>query len=291
MFSNPSQSAILSSGFFCWNEITQPLDARIGISSQSSTADEKKNVDIIVKDGKKFTVNLHILTANSDYFRRLFFNPEHRVPSPIVLDEVTSSGFRAFLNSINDDKLDIKMDNVEDLLIVSRYLILPRIVNSCMQFLLTQIKDHWLEILELVNNYSLFVVGFELQNFLLNNFEEIATDTDKFGEMPYEILFSLAQDPRINISSEFKLFKLVVKWINFRFEERADYFDCFLTAIRLPLMSQDELEEVAMYFNPLVYSPGHDMVKYLLNAVASWNCLFHIYFCFRSKCLSVFFPS
>lgn len=269
MYPCPNQSAILNSGFFYWNELAQPLDARIRVSSPTSTSNEEKNEDIIVKDGKKFTVNRHILTANSDYFRHLFFNPEHRVPSPIVLDEVTSTGFRAFLNYIQEEKLDITMDNVEDLLLVSRYLILPHIVNACTQFLLTQFKDHWLKILELVNKYCLFAVGFELQVFLLDNFEEITKETDKFGEMPYEILFSLAQDPRINISSEFKLFKLVVKWINYRFEERADCFDYFLTVIRLPLMSKDELEEVAMYFNPLVYSPGYDMVNYLLNEVTS----------------------
>lgn len=245
----------------------QPLDVRIKVSSSRSSND--KTEDIIVKDGEKFAVNRHVLISNSDYFRYLFSNSERRVTCPIVLSEVTSNGFRAFLDFVREEKLHITMDNVEDLLLVSQYLIIPRIVNLCLQFLFTQIKEHWLKILDLVNKYSLFVLGIEVQNFLLHNFETISAEMDKFGEIPYEVLFSLAQDPRINISSEFKLFKIVVKWINYKFEERADYFDCFLTVIRLPLMSTDELEEVAMYFNPLVYSPGHEMVDYLLSEVTS----------------------
>ncbi|GAB1601355.1 kelch-like protein 17 [Argonauta hians] len=238
-----------------------PLD----LSVPSQNDQTAHTCEIVVKNGEKITANRHTLSRNSGYFRWLFSESNANQQSPIILDSISRTEFQRALDYINTGKIDLSMSDIEQVLQTCQCLLLTQLTAYCEQFLLTKLDTHWFQIMDYTSKFCLLITGPALLEFLLKNFETICKDVDKFHQIPFEVLFFLAQSPKLNVSTEFFLFKQIVKWINYDFEARGDYFDHFMMVVRLPVMSQDELEEVAMYFNPCVYTPALHMLHFLLN--------------------------
>ncbi|XP_014785275.1 kelch-like protein 17 [Octopus bimaculoides] len=248
----------------CCTEYPQdsiPLD----LSASSQNNQNAQTCEIVVSDGAKFTLDCHALSRHSGYFRWLFKDSYPNNRSPITLDNINRTEFQRILDYINTGSIDLDMVNIENVLQTCQYLLLTQLTGYCEQFLLTKLDTHWLQILGLTGEFCLLLVGPALLDFLMKKFETISKDVDRFNRIPFEVLFSLAQSPQLKVPSEFFLFKQIVKWINYDFEARADCFDHFMTVVRLPVMSRDELEEVAMHFNPCVYTPALHMLHFLLN--------------------------
>jgi len=118
-------------------------------------------------------------------------------------------------------------------------------VRLCASFLSSSITlDNCVDILNISELYSLDTCSVLARSFVLANFESLADQiTDEFMKLSATQLTSMLSDNALCVSSEYRLFDLVIGWVRHDLQAREQHISQLMFHVRLPLCTGEELVE------------------------------------------------
>ena len=194
--------------------------------------------------GCSLRVHRAVMVACSDYFRALLSSEmRESLEMSVDLKGLTATGLRSVVDFAYTGKIDLSLDNLEEVLAAATHLQISEAVELCCKFIAQAITaDNCTDVLNLAELYSLIPTRNIARNYILNNFEAFSK-SEQFEKLNSDQLSSLLAENSLKVMSEYKLFELVLKWINLDITDRQKFVSQLMSQIRLPLLSGEELVE------------------------------------------------
>ena len=198
----------------------------------------------ITAEGCSMRVHRAVMVACSDYFRALLSSEmRESLEMSVELKGLTATGLQSVVNFAYTGKIDLSLENLEEVLAAATHLQISQAVELCCKFIARAITvDNCTDILNLAELYSLMPTREVGRNFILNNFE-LFSKSEQYEKLNCNQLASMLAENSLKVVSEYVLFELVLKWINQDPPEREQYVSRLMSQIRLPLLSGEELVE------------------------------------------------
>lgn len=195
-------------------------------------------------DDESFAVHKVVMVACSDYFQAMLTsNMKECQESTVELKGITANGLRIIVDFAYTGELKLNTQNVEDVLSAATHLQVSDAMNLCSKYLEASISvQNCVDILNIAELYSLEPLHLASTKFMLHNFEELA-ESEQYSILNSVQLSQLLAKNSLRVTSEFMLFNLVLKWIQFDPAEREQFVSKLIQNIKLPLMSGEELVE------------------------------------------------
>ena len=199
---------------------------------------------ILVADSTEVPVHRAVMAASSEYFQVMFMGDMRESKEDrVVLQGVTPVGLQAVVIFAYTGKLDVNLDNVEEILAAASHLQVNDVVSLACLFIEQVISiDNCVDILNMAELYSLQHTLDKIRVFILENFEAVASSSQFYKLTAVQLEVLLASD-NLRVVSEFKLFQLLFQWINENYVEREPFVPNLVSHIRLSLLSGEELVE------------------------------------------------
>ena len=138
--------------------------------------------------------------------------------------------------------MELTEDNVEEVLSAATHLQVSDAVELCSRYIEAAInRDNCVDILNLAELFSLTLTRHFAQEYMLENFEVVAK-TPQYHKLTHTQLSALLEKNSLLVTSEYRLFELVLKWINCK-QERHEHVAELMKNVRLPLLTGEELVE------------------------------------------------
>lgn len=198
----------------------------------------------LIAGGLELHVHRVVMVACSDYFRAMLMGDmRESKESSVQLQGITGTGLQAVIDFAYKGWLKVNLETVEEILAAASHLQVSEAVELCARFLDHAVTvENCVDILNITELYSLTKSQAKVRTFILKNFELIA-DCDEFFKLSCAQLASLLSENSLCVQSEYILFELVLKWIEFEEAERRLNIAALMRNIRLPLLSGEELVE------------------------------------------------
>ena len=199
----------------------------------------------LLVEGLQIPVHRHVMVTSSKYVAALMssgMSDSNR--TAIDLNGLTAIGVQAVVSFAYTYRVDLNEENVSEILTAAAYLQIDQIVARCDTFLRTEIDlDNYMDILDFTEAYpQLECTISTLHRFIRYNFEDVA-NTDEFCRLSGEQLAVLLADDSLRVSSEYGLFKSVLKWIHHDAVNRQKDVASVMRNVRFSLFSHEEIWE------------------------------------------------
>ena len=183
-----------------------------------------------------------MVVACSDYFRAMLTGKMRESDEQkIHLKGITATGLRAIVTFAYTGTLDLSLYTMQDVLAAATHLQIIEAVELCCTFMHTATTvENCVDILNLAELYSLHDTRQKTRQYMLNHFETFA-EASQYNKLNHNQLSSMLEENSLKVLSEYKLFELVLKWINQNRVDREKYLAELMHFIRLPLLSGEEL--------------------------------------------------
>jgi len=118
-------------------------------------------------------------------------------------------------------------------------------VKLCASFLNSSVTlDNCVDVLNISELYSLDTCAVLARSFVIANFESLADqNTEEFMKLSASQLASMLSDNALCVSSEYRLFDIVIDWVRHGLSAREQYIAQLMFHVRLPLCTGEELVE------------------------------------------------
>ncbi|KAK6184999.1 hypothetical protein SNE40_007331 [Patella caerulea] len=198
----------------------------------------------VIAEGQDVRVHRAVMAACSDYFRvMLTSDMKERREACVELKGVTARGLTFVVDFAYTGKLELCLENVEDVLLAATHLQVADAVELCSRYIETAITvENCVDILNLAEMYNLSTTYSKARQYMLDNFEILAV-SEQYLKLTAAQLASMLEENCLCVVSEYKLFELVVQWIRHDLENRKGYIALLMRNIRIPLLSGEELVE------------------------------------------------
>ncbi|XP_073457167.1 kelch repeat and BTB domain-containing protein 8-like [Aquarana catesbeiana] len=200
----------------------------------------------IQAEGDRFLCHRVVLASVSPYFRALFMSPMKEAElGEVCLSDVPSSVLQLILHYIYTGEVDLTMDNVEELFIVSGRLQITAMQDSCSRYLAMRIdNENCLWIYSLAHSHNQRILLEETMNHIVWNLNSLSKRED-FFHLEMEELVNILSSDDLMFSSELAVYDLARCWWEFHTQRDELLPPELLKAIRVPLLTPDELEKVS----------------------------------------------
>ena len=173
----------------------------------------------------------------------LYFSGQEEV----ILKGVSKAGLEAVINFAYTGQLELSPNSITDILLAATHLQFPEAIVLCSRYLSYSTNfRNTVEMYMLAEQFNLVPLQEKALDLILYQFEGIATDQDDFLKMNHTMFAKILQDNRLRISSELKLYELVLKWLNHDRADREQHLDLLMSNVRLPLIKPQQLVEKVM---------------------------------------------
>ncbi|ESO98335.1 hypothetical protein LOTGIDRAFT_114310 [Lottia gigantea] len=198
----------------------------------------------VIAEGQTIKVHRAVMAACSDYFRvMLTSDMKESREACVELKGVTASGLSFVVDFAYTGKLELTLENVEDVLSAATHLQVADAVELCSRFIEIAITfENCVDVLNLAELYNLSATCMKARQYMLENFEIVAASEQYFKLTPIQLASMLAEN-KLCVESEFKLFQLVLSWIKHDLNSRRENIALLMKNIRIPLLSGEELVE------------------------------------------------
>lgn len=198
---------------------------------------------VLVTDTTEIPVHRAVMAACSEYFQVMFAGDMRESKQDrVVLQGVTPVGLQAVVAFAYTGKLDVNLENVEEILAAASHLQVTDVVSLACLFIEQVISvENCVDVLNMAELYSLHRTLEKIRQFILENFEAVAMNSQFFKLSTSQLEVLLSSD-NLHVSSEFKLFQLIIQWI-IQSNDREQCVPALISNIRLPLLSGEELVE------------------------------------------------
>ena len=230
--------------------------------------------DVVICSGST-SVKAHkcVLAAGSKYSKACFTNSmkESGSTEPLDLSNIDESSLELVIDYIYSGSISLTDANYLQILDAANQLELPKLVESCCSFLLSNLDvSNCLAIHDLSEQYQCYSLSAQAELYIYRNFEKII-ETEEFVMLSSENLLSYLSKDELSMPSEEAVFESVVKWIDHEPRTRCCHMGALLNTVRMELVST---QFIAQYIHKYVHMNGdcEDAMQLVL-AAYQWHCL------------------
>lgn len=187
----------------------------------------------------------NVLAVSSPYFKAMFSSDlrESR-EGRISFNELSSKTLRQLVDYVYTGRVEVTVDNAQDILAAASLFHYPEVVEFCCQFLFKHLHpSNCLGIEEYSHLHSCDKLEADAHQFVLENFAAVC-ESEEFLELSAVRLMSYIASDLIEVRTERFVFEAVLKWVNFDLEKRRNSLCMVLKGIRFFALDIDYLEEV-----------------------------------------------
>ncbi len=202
-------------------------------------------------NGCKYFAHKAVLSACSPYFRSMFTSQMRETSCSEVdltqsVQTDSSSAFQQILDFMYSGDIEITVDNAEDILRISDFLLVDDIKEYCRQFYLQHGNlnlSNCVCLSFLAENHCLPEVARVARNMLKSRFHDHLVFSDALVDVPEGCLFSLLHDRDVTkFASSDSVAQLVLRWVNFSRRERQGALLPLLSSVQLEHLSRDSIK-------------------------------------------------
>jgi hypothetical protein len=230
--------------------------------------------DVVIRSGST-TIKAHkcVLAAGSKYFKACFTNSmiESGSTEPLDLHNIDESSLEAVVDYIYTGSINLSDANYLQILDAANQLELPKLVESCCSFLLSNLDvSNCLAIHDLSEQYLCYSLSAQAELFIFRNFEKI-TETEEYVMLSFDRLSTYLSKDELSMPSEEAVFDSLVKWIDHEPKTRAVHIGALLSTVRMELVST---QFIAQFIHKYVHLHGDcEEAMQLVLAAYQWHCL------------------
>lgn len=183
-----------------------------------------------------------ILCLSSDYFKGMFDGSMREATEKIVklpINVGNGNILESIIKYIYRNRIEITIDNAEDLLTAACYLNLVSLKQVCCNFIGGQLDlKNCLYILLLADRYNLSDLYELAEKFVCENFQKLQKNEDLF-KLEVDLLIKFLSSNNLNVYSEETVFECLISWINYDRSNREEQLSKLLRHVRFPLLSPE----------------------------------------------------
>ncbi|XP_053320258.1 kelch repeat and BTB domain-containing protein 8-like [Spea bombifrons] len=204
----------------------------------------------IVTNGKRFMCHRVVLASISPYFQAMFTSSlkESKFGEVQLLD-IPPSAIETILYFIYTGLSSLSLDTAQELFVVSSRLQITPMQDLCSNYLINSLnKENCLWIYKMAhchNHKSLLEAALK---FISCHVTQLSEEED-FLHLDLDELTSILSSDQLMVSSELSVYNFANRWWEFNNYRYNSFPVELLKAIRLPLMTQHELNEVSKYID------------------------------------------
>ena len=219
--------------------------------------DRQELCDITLCAGEQeFLAHRIVLAACSPYFSAMFTNGHIEREQPrVILNGVDSVILESLINFAYTASLEIREDNVQNLLVGASLLQLMPVVEACCEFLKVRLDpENCLGMSAFAEMYGCANLYETSWRFTLENFQEVAK-TEEFLNMPPSYLIELIKSEDLVVKVEEDVLDCVLSWFKHDELTRRDNVSSVLKYVKLPLIPWPLLCEKLLLNNSISDDP------------------------------------
>lgn len=198
----------------------------------------------LVAGDKKIRAHRVIIAGFSDYFDAMFNGDlVETVQDEICIRDVDPDALATIVDYAYTASLEIRVDNVENLLSVACLLQVETVKKQCCDFMMQHLHpSNCLGIRSFAEGHGCEDLFSAADKFTKENFLQVV-DCKEFPMVNGEQLVELLASDDLNVNTEEEVFASMEKWVQVDCEKRKPYVTRVLRNIRLPLMNSQLLAD------------------------------------------------
>ncbi|CAI2727950.1 unnamed protein product [Schistosoma spindalis] len=197
---------------------------KIGFTALDCMRRDGKLCDVtLIADNNRFTAHKIVLAATIPFFNGMFLsNMAESTKSEVTIHGVDACALEAFIGYAYTGLVQINPRNVQSILIGANFLQLNNVRNICCRYISERLTvDIVLPIRNLAQSYLCTDLVSACEAYIYKNFEDIARTTSFFNLEGCELMELLESD-ELNVSSEERLFHIIMSWVEFEAKSNPD---------------------------------------------------------------------
>merc|ERR1711953_1227789 len=197
---------------------------------------------VLIAGNRRIPAHRLVLCSLSDYFASMFTHDLCEAKKDeIEIHEVNPDSLMWLIRYMYTSHIDIREDNVEDLLITSRLLQINNVVEACCKYLKLQLHpSNCLGIAKFADSQSCLKLYHDARSFAFREFTKLPK-YQEFLELEPNELEALLKEDDLSVPNEKDVFEALVTWLEYKVESRVQYFPTLLEWIRLGELDMDYL--------------------------------------------------
>lgn len=199
------------------------------------------DVKLIVGD-KKIKAHRLILAAFSDYFSAMFTGDLSETTQYTVnLTDLNPLAVESLIKYAYTAEIEIRVDNVENLLSASCILQVDEVKQACSEFMCHQLHpSNCLGIRAFADGHGCLELFKMSDKYTKYHFVDVVQNQE-FVVLAAESVVELMSSDQLNVSSETQVFMALKTWTTYDCENRKKHLPELLANVRLPLLSTQYL--------------------------------------------------
>ncbi|GIY20627.1 kelch-like protein 26 [Caerostris darwini] len=199
----------------------------------------------IISENKTFRCHRIVLAACSPFFRAKFSGFfKDSTEKVVTIKHFSEMAIDHIIKFAYTGKIDIDIENVEEILKAASFLQIEIVVQMCERILKRQLSfGNCLGIRDISFQHGLLDLFDKSNSFVYINFKTISFE-DEFLKLDLEELKKLISSEDVLVESELDLCNAVLRWLDHDSLGRGPLFPQILSKIRLPLLPYGYLRNV-----------------------------------------------
>lgn len=226
--------------------IEQALHYKFAFKKIESMFEKGKLCDVrLLCNNKTVEIRAHrvILSSVSDYFYAMFTNNlAESFKTDIEINDIDGDSLRVLIDYVYTGKIELNDSNIFSILSAANFLQLDNVLKFGCDFLCKNLGiSNCVSIYRFSEQQSLNTLKEISYKYLLENFENLASNLELLNELEKNELAQLFADEYLNISKEEFVYETLFKWVELNKDERKDSISQLLAKVKLPLLKANFL--------------------------------------------------
>ncbi|CAF3757459.1 unnamed protein product [Rotaria magnacalcarata] len=197
------------------------------------------DVTLRMDDQQSFNVHRAILCSCSSFFRALFTNGMNETTDRIVdIHDIKGDIMNLIIDFIYTHEITLNENNIYEILPAANQLQVLELFSLCENYLYEKLSpENAIGIREFASFFYCKNLSEKTEIYLLTNFIEISIKSEEFLELDLEQIIHILNSDELNVRSEQAVFDAVIRWIDYRPDERKKNIGDLLKCVRLGLLT------------------------------------------------------
>ena len=200
---------------------------------------------VLCVDTVEFPCHRNVMAVSSPYFKAMFtIDLRERNTNKIDVNEVTPVTLRRVIDYAYTGRIEITVDNAQEMLAAGSMFQYPAIVDACCEFLAKHLhSSNCLGIENFAQMHSCSKLEMEAHQYTLENFSSVV-EYEEFLEIPLERLVTYLASDLIDVRNEEIVYDAAMLWTRHDLSTRQRHLYQILENIRLVTVDRTYLEDV-----------------------------------------------
>ena len=223
--------------FTCNDHLLKTFKKMDGFRKNSKLSDI-----VLVVGEKRIEAHRLVLAAFSDYFSAMFTGDLSENKKDVVhLTDMDPQAVEALIKYAYTSHIEIRVDNVENLLSVSCILQIDEVKEACSEFMKHQLHpSNCLGIRAFADGHGCNELFKVADAYTKERFADVVK-SQEFVLLSAECVAQLLSSDELNVTSESQIFDALEKWAEHDEENRKKFLARLLGLVRLPLLEPEFL--------------------------------------------------